>query len=237
MDFAQADARFRQLETLRASGQLSEAGYRAELDQLRVYDQQGRLWMPQEGTGDWYVYVDGAWQAATPPRSAPPPPPAAARRAPVRQAPARSAPVQPNQSFQPQAAPRPHIENSGCAVGKVVQYGIAWVVIFAIIAIIIYFVSDKNIEAVYGVGLAALISALIMFFRMIKAYEGRITDIRTVESTSYDDDGNREVRRTTYAYLLQPDGKTKKVPSGHGWQIGDYIVKQRGHMNAKKIEE
>jgi len=230
MDFAQAEARFRQIETLRASGQLSEAGYRAELDQLRVYDGQGRLWMPQEGTGDWYVYVDGAWQAATPPRIAPPPP-AAARRAPVRQA-----PVQGGQGFQPQAAPMPQIDNSGCAVGKVVQYGVIWLIVFSILAVIIYLVSDQMIEAVYGVGLAAAISALIMFFRMIKAYQGRITDIRTVESTSYDEDGERQVRRITYAYLLQPDGKTKRVQANRGWEIGDYIVKQRGHMNAKKIQ-
>jgi hypothetical protein len=229
MDFAQAEQRFRWIEAQRTSGQLSDAGYRAELDQLRVYDQQGRLWMPQEGTGQWHVYANGAWQPATPPQTAPSPP----RR------PKAAPPPMPNtarpQASQRQQAPAPSETNTGCAVGKAVQNVVVWVVVFAVIAVAAYLLGGQEVEILYGVALAAAISALIIFFRMLSAYEGRITDIRTVESTSYDEDGPT-TKRTTYAYLLRPDGKTKRVHAHRGWQRGDYVIKQRGYLNPKKVE-
>ncbi|MGC9360892.1 MAG: hypothetical protein ACP5G7_11080 [Anaerolineae bacterium] len=231
MDFAQAEQRFHWIEAQRASGQLSEAGYRAELDQLRVYDQRGRLWMPQEGTGQWHVYVDGAWQAATPPQTAPPPPPPQQKAAP----PPRPSTARPQASQRKQVPAAPQA-NTGCAVGKAVQNVFLWAIVFAVIAVVAYLVAGQEVEILYGVALAAGISALIVFFKMMSAYEGRITDIRTVESTSYDEDGYRTTNRTTYAYLLRPDGKTKRVHAHRGWQRGDYVIKRRGYVNPKKVE-
>jgi len=229
MEFAQAEQRFRWIESQRASGQLSEADYRTELNQLRIYDQQGRLWMPQESTGQWHVYVDGAWRPATPPQTAPPPPP---RPAPTPQPVPRAARAQASQTYQ---SPTPPKTNTGCAVGKAVQNVLIWGIAFIIIAVAAYLLGGQQAEILYGVALAAGISALIMFFRMIQTYEGRITNIRTEESTTYDDDGYATTNRTTYAYLQCPNGKTKRVHAHRGWQVGDYVVKRRGSLKPKKV--
>jgi hypothetical protein len=68
LTYAQAERAFAELERLRKAGQLSPAEYTARLDALRVLDEHGRTWMLQEGTGQWFVYDNDAWVAATPPQ-------------------------------------------------------------------------------------------------------------------------------------------------------------------------
>jgi hypothetical protein len=63
----QAERLFDELERQRQAGQLSQADYAARLNALRVVDEYGRTWMLQEGSGQWHVYHDDAWVAATPP--------------------------------------------------------------------------------------------------------------------------------------------------------------------------
>jgi len=76
VDFNEAENRFQTLEDQRARGLLSEEQYRAELNRIRLTDQQGRTWMLQERTGQWHVHRGGQWIAARPPkdRKAEPPP-------------------------------------------------------------------------------------------------------------------------------------------------------------------
>lgn len=68
MDYERAEREFRRLEELRQTGFLTEEAYRTQLAALRVIDEWGRLWMLQERTGQWFVYHEGQWVAATPPR-------------------------------------------------------------------------------------------------------------------------------------------------------------------------
>jgi hypothetical protein len=67
MDYAAAEQEFRRLEGLRQAGQIDMDRYREQLDKLRIVDGDGRTWMLQETTGQWFVQERGQWQAAAPP--------------------------------------------------------------------------------------------------------------------------------------------------------------------------
>ncbi len=92
MDYKRAEREFRRLEELRQTGFLTEEEYRAQLAALQVTDEWGRLWMIQERTGQWFVFYEGQWVAATPPGqqapapayTAPQPPPQAVEPAPYQ---------------------------------------------------------------------------------------------------------------------------------------------------------
>jgi hypothetical protein len=66
LTFAQAEQSFAELERLRRAGQLGPADYARCVNALRVRDEEGHIWMLQEGTGQWFVHRDGFWAEATP---------------------------------------------------------------------------------------------------------------------------------------------------------------------------
>ena len=92
MDYDQAEREFWRIEALHRAGSISEETYRAQLRALRVTDEYGRTWMIQERTGQWFVYHQDQWMAATPPgrgagvSPAQPPPVAAAVAPPATRA-------------------------------------------------------------------------------------------------------------------------------------------------------
>jgi hypothetical protein len=67
LDFREAERRFDIIDGRYRAGEISQQQYRTMLQQIQVTDGAGRLWMMQESTGQWYVYVNGGWQAAVPP--------------------------------------------------------------------------------------------------------------------------------------------------------------------------
>lgn len=248
MTFSEAEQRFRFLEDQRRRGILSVEQYRAELAQLRVTDQWGRTWMLQEQTGQWFVFHEGQWCASQPPQQAPPPPPPpvsapysspAAAYQPQAQKPA---PVQGYYQQQPQARPsaqqaaqlpsqsvRPQSEKGG-GCGKWLLYALAWAVIWTIIAVVIYFVADQEPMAVAGVGLAAVISFILMIAMLSSHWEGTIVDIRMEKHrvSDNDDDGSWHWETITYAYVRRSNGKIKKERAMPNWDVGDRLEKRRG---------
>ena len=66
MDFDLAEQNYIRLEKLRRSGQIGVEEYRTQLGALRVVDEQGRTWMVQEQTGQWYVWDGAQWLAQAP---------------------------------------------------------------------------------------------------------------------------------------------------------------------------
>jgi len=66
MDFDLAEQNYVRLEKLRRNGQITAEDYRAQLDALRVVDAQGRTWMVQEQTGQWFVWDGAQWQPSAP---------------------------------------------------------------------------------------------------------------------------------------------------------------------------
>lgn len=239
MDFYEAEQRFRFLEDQRKRGAITIEQYRAELNLLRVTDAQGRLWMPQERTGQWYVHEGGQWRAAQPPTQTPPPPPPP----PVTPAPqVRSQPVQPQpqprpqprpQPAQPQPRPQPvqaqpQVEKGG-GCGKTLFYLVIWAVIWIVIGVVVFLIWGREEPVgMLGVALAAFISLVLMLVTLSQAWSGTVVDMRVEEVRSTDEDGYTQVDNVLFAYVRRDSGKVKKMRAMPQWQVGDRLEKKRG---------
>jgi hypothetical protein len=222
MDFNEAEQRFRFLEDQRNRDAITPEQYRAELNLLRVTDTQGRLWMPQERTGQWYVHEGGQWRAAQPPTQTPPPPP------PVTAAPqVRLQPAQPQPRPQPAQAQPQAEKGGGC--GKALRNLVLWAVIWAVVGVVVYLIWGRETpEVLLGIGLAALISLVLMLGSMASAWSGTIEDVRIEKVRRSDDEGYSYTENVRYAYVRRDNGKVKKTPAMPQWQVGDRLVKSRG---------
>ncbi len=67
MDFSQVAAEFRKLKAQYDAGALTEADFKARLQDLMVQDEQGRWWMIGYETGQWYVHDGEKWVRGEPP--------------------------------------------------------------------------------------------------------------------------------------------------------------------------
>ena len=127
-----------------------------------------------------------------------------------------------------QGAQAPTEKGGGC--GKWLLYALAWLVIWVIIAVVIYFVADQEPLAVAGVGLAAAISFSLMVVMLSSHWEGTIVDIRIEKHrvSDNDGDGSWHWQEITYAYIRRTNGKVKKERAMPNWDIGDRLEKRRG---------
>jgi hypothetical protein len=73
MDFAGVEAEFKRLKAQFERGALTEADFRAQLEELMIKDEQGRWWILGYETGQWYVHDGEKWVQQEPPRAAPGP--------------------------------------------------------------------------------------------------------------------------------------------------------------------
>ena len=71
MDFAKVEAEFRRLKAQFESGSLTEAEFKAQLEELMIEDEQGRWWVIGYETGRWYVHDGEKWVQQEPPTAAP----------------------------------------------------------------------------------------------------------------------------------------------------------------------
>lgn len=71
MTFAEVEERYRALKDRFTTGELSEADFKARLQDLMIEDDQGRWWIIGYETGQWYVSEGEQWTPAEPPRPAP----------------------------------------------------------------------------------------------------------------------------------------------------------------------
>jgi hypothetical protein len=113
---------------------------------------------------------------------------------------------------------------------------VSWFLIFSLIALVVFFAAGPNyLEAVAGVGLAALISLLLIFKTLNEQWSGTVTDIKTETITSTDSDGDVSSRNITYAYIKLDSGKVKKTPAYPQWKIGDRLEKVKGQSAVQTI--
>jgi hypothetical protein len=239
MDFNEAEQRFRFLEDQRSRGAITPEQYRAELNLLRVTDAQGRLWMPQERTGQWYVHEGGQWRAAQPPMQTLPSPPLLEvvpqprqQSLPPQPRPRpqpRSQPVRPQPQSRPQPVqPRPQAEKGG-GCGKTLLYLVLWAVIWAVIAVVVFLIWGREEPVgMLGIGLAALLSLVVLLATLSSAWSGTVEDVRIEHVRSTDDDGYTEVEDVRFAYVRRANGKIKKMRAMPKWQVGDRLEKRRG---------
>ncbi len=214
MNFQEAESRFRWLSDELAAGRISEAQYRAGLNEIRVTDERGGLWMMQERTGQWHLYNGSQWIPASPPRPAapaPPPPP------------------------QPAAMPAPPVaQTSGGGCGKTAVYLVGWAVVFAAIAAAVaYFAEENRGAALLLVGAVALFSLISMLSSLRSQWQGQIIDIH--QESYRRKSGNRWItEHRTVAVVREPGGKTRKVGAARDWRVGDYLEKRQGDTSIRK---
>ena len=70
MDFSQVAAEFSKLKAQYDAGALTEADFKARLQDLMIQDEQGRWWMIGYETGRWYVHDGENWVQREPPSAA-----------------------------------------------------------------------------------------------------------------------------------------------------------------------
>ncbi len=102
-----------------------------------------------------------------------------------------------------------------------------WLIIFGVIAVIAFVAG--GIEAVGGVGVAAVISFLIMVKQMSSQWSGVVEDIQEKEvRVGGDEESDGRIETRLMASVRLDSGKMKKVEAGSNWRIGDRVVKERG---------
>jgi hypothetical protein len=207
MNFPEAERRFQWLGEQYAAGALSQEQYKAEVRKLRVTDAYGRVWMPQEITGRWYVYQNGQWIAAERPN-------------------AESSPPQP--ASRPQSTSQPQVKTGG-GCGKILLYLLLWGVSWMVIAVVVYLIWGREEPMVLGgVALAAVLSLILLLANLASHWSGQIIDIRMERDRVNDDEGDWHYETRRYAYIQRDNGKTKKLRAPKHWQVGDRLVKRRG---------
>ncbi|MHB1356538.1 MAG: hypothetical protein ACYCZF_11235 [Anaerolineae bacterium] len=212
MNYQEAEQRFHWLEAQLTSHQITMDQYRAGLSKLRVTDSAGRLWMPQERTGVWYVYLNGQWQPASAVQNPPQPSPVYARSA---------SRIRTSHQSATRAA------KGG---GKLSVALLIWLVIVVTVGVGVWLAS-KEPKAVLTVGALAVLSLLAILSSAASSWEGEVIDRGTETHRTRDEDGDYQTRTVRYAIIRQPNGTTKKVNSSKKWNIGDYVVKRRGEMS------
>lgn len=237
MDFQQAQTGFQWLEGQLKAGAMSLQQYQARLNELRVTDPWGRLWMMQERTGIWHVFNNGAWVAAQPPvqPAAPPPPP------PPIQA-SYAAPMVP-------AAPYQGVSPSGGMAGsqvaarkepglfvKYVRGFFIWLVCWCIIVAGVYLFygsshPDEFPDLLLGLAAAAGLSLLLMLWSFRGSWKGQVVEVKVV-SEQTQDDIYEDVR---YVFIRQVNGKMRRERAMPTWQVGDWLEKRQGENWVRKL--
>jgi len=237
MDFQQAQARFQWLESQLKSGAMSLQQYQAGLNELRVTDPWGRLWMIQERTGIWYMYNSGVWVAAQPPvqpvAAVPPPPPP----------PSFAAPLMPGASPYAGVSPIGGVSPLGGVAkkemglfAKYVRGFFVWLVCWIIIVAGVYLFygsshQDEFPNLLMGVAAAAGLSLLLMLWSFRGSWKGQVVDVKVI-SEQTDDNIYQDVR---YVYLRQTNGKTRRERAMPDWKVGDWLEKKQGENWVRKL--
>jgi hypothetical protein len=70
MEFAQVEAKFKELKRKHEANVITEEEFKAQLEELMIQDEEGRWWMIGYETGKWHCHDGEKWVRAEPPRVA-----------------------------------------------------------------------------------------------------------------------------------------------------------------------
>ncbi|MFA7301534.1 MAG: hypothetical protein WC069_04445 [Candidatus Shapirobacteria bacterium] len=112
-----------------------------------------------------------------------------------------------------------------------IKYFFIWMTVWILISILVVAFGYSN--ALGGVAVAALISLFFMIKMLAENWTGTVTDVKTEEVYSSDEDsvGTSTVE---YAYIKLSNGKTKKIQN-MGYKVGDKLEKLRGEASIRVI--
>lgn len=205
--FRQAEERFQRLTNQYRAGQMDQARYRAAINEIRLTDAQGNLWMLQEESGLWHRRTGDQWVAASPYGKA----------------------IRTRASTNTAAA-----QEQGGSGGRILLKLLGVVVFWAFVVVaVVTFVPD-NEGLAWGIGLAGCISLILTAVHLLRQWEGEIIDIRQ-EEERVDDENDSYTRTVTYAYIRQPSGKVRKQRAARDWHVGDHLQKRRGASGIRKL--
>ena len=135
--------------------------------------------------------------------------------------------------FPTPATGAPSAERGGCLTFNVLLYFVGWSLLWAIAAAALYYFTREPL-AVAGVGVAALISLILMVTSLSGSWQGQIVDIRTEQVRVRDDDGDTRSEDQRFAYIQQPNRRRpRRMRAMGGWQVGDWLEKRRGETTIR----
>jgi hypothetical protein len=249
--FRQAEAQYERLMNEVVAGSINLEQFHQQLNQIRVTDAQGRTWMLQEGSGQWFVWHNGQWMQAQPYAGAPTAPPThplsagayvdgnygAANYGAANYGASSGAPAyaQPAQPAYRQALP-PLEGGWGKVLGSMLKAAIAALVIFGLIGGALVVFDQIPAADMPKVMLApTALSLVISFFSVSSQWRGRIVQFVTKRERDGSDDEAVTYHNVTYARLQLENGRTKDVRPPRDWQVGDVIEKRRGEWGPRKL--
>ena len=239
MDFQQAQAGFQRLEGQFRAGAISAQQYQAGLNELRVTDPWGRLWMLQEHSGIWHVNQNGVWVPAQPPVTAPPPAypvPPPAQQAPY---PAYSAP-QPTPQVRDSAEnpygnkPEPSLLFK--YMRMIFIFVLVWIVIGG--AYWIFYGSSHGSEGrdiLMGIGVASVLSLILMLWSLRDGWKGQVVDEYVIQEEHTDANGITYQEDVRYVSIRETSGKMRQEAASPKWQLGDWLEKKQGENWVRKL--
>lgn len=118
---------------------------------------------------------------------------------------------------------------------KLLKYFLLWAIIWIIVGIVVFVMAgEEKPEILIGIGLAALISLILLLKVLGEAWEGIVTERKTEKRPVRH--GNKTVWTDTDFVLIKlVNGKIKKTRAMPQWQVGTHLIKHRGEMQAKVI--
>lgn len=243
--FRQAEAQYERLMNAVVAGSINLEQFHQQLNQIRVTDAQGRTWMLQEGSGQWFVWHNGQWMQAQPYAGAPTAPPTQPLSAgafvdgnysAVNYGASSGAPAAGSPAYAQRAQALPPLEGGwGKALGSMIKAGLAALVIFTLIGGALVVFDQIPLADMPKVMLApTAISLVICLFSVSSQWRGRIEGFVSKRERR-DDDDDVTWETVTYARLRLDNGRTKDVRPPRDWQVGDVIEKRRGEWGPKKL--
>jgi hypothetical protein len=109
-----------------------------------------------------------------------------------------------------------------------------WFIIWVVVAGVVMLFA-KQPSVLYGVGVAALISLVLMVKMLSEAWTGEIVQVRTERVDVSGGDGDPLYQDVDFAYVRLASGKVKKMRSAIGWLPGMKLEKRRGEGSVRQI--
>lgn len=230
MDFKEAESLFLALKQHYRQGNINEAKYREGLKQIRVRDDDGKIWAIEEATGRWHCFKQGEWVPETPPHYTPPNLSAKKRKRPNSlTTTTMTQPIPVVSQPEPEGEPtRTKLKIEG------LPYLIGVVIFWSLVGIGILIWGENNPLLVFVLSVIALITLIMTRLSFSKAWEGKIVDIRTEQVRVEDGPEAWHNETQRMAYIRLPNGEPHKERLQDGWEIGDWLVKQRGDAKIRK---
>ena len=111
---------------------------------------------------------------------------------------------------------------------------LGYIVVFCVIAIIVFFASDQDPMAVLGVAVAGALGFVIYAGQLRSAWTGVVEDL--YEKTTHDNENGTSTTHTMARIRLE-NGRKKKIRAYPTWRVGDRLVKNRGEADIKVVPD